>query len=218
MWQGNRLLTKQLQGNPAPSKSACQGRPKAEETEWSHNLRVSPATTHLLEAVFSIVWGIYGREHDDLWMIWMWKWLFGAYFWMPLFEQQFILDKTVRQLLRETGKLISEQNDITCIKTIDFQDATWMQTRLLCEKVYRFTNAKTYVFSCVGKWEMILLRTGRGKFNGIRKTTTSNRWIEAMECRRSSSGKNSLESQRWTSEKIQKITDRSIVWTGALQR
>ena len=29
-------------GKPyAPSQSACQGRPKAEKTEWSHNLRVS---------------------------------------------------------------------------------------------------------------------------------------------------------------------------------
>ena len=49
----------------APSQSACQGRPKAEKTEWSHNLRVSPATIHLLGAGFSIVREIYGREHDD---------------------------------------------------------------------------------------------------------------------------------------------------------
>ena len=46
-------------------KSACQGRPKAEKIEWSHNLRVSPATIHDTEAVFSIVRGIYGREHED---------------------------------------------------------------------------------------------------------------------------------------------------------
>ena len=30
----------------APSQSVCQRRPKAEKTEWSHNLRLSPATTH----------------------------------------------------------------------------------------------------------------------------------------------------------------------------
>ena len=29
-------------------------------------------------------------------MIWTWMWLLVAYFWMPLFEQQFILDKTMR--------------------------------------------------------------------------------------------------------------------------
>ena len=56
---------------PAPSQSACQGRPKPEKTEWSHYLRVSPAINHHLETVFSIVKVIYGREHDDLCMIWM---------------------------------------------------------------------------------------------------------------------------------------------------
>ena len=61
------------------------------------------------------------------------------------------------QSFRETGKLIGDQNEITGIRTNDFQEATWMQTSLLCEKAYRFTNAKTYVFSdsvlCVGKME-----------------------------------------------------------------
>ena len=41
------------------------GRPKAEKTEWSHNLQVSPDTIHDTEAVFSIVRAIYAREHDD---------------------------------------------------------------------------------------------------------------------------------------------------------
>ena len=54
-----------------------------------------------------------------------------------------------------TGKLFRDQNEITSMRTIDFQEATWMQTRLLCEKAYLFTNAKTYVSSdsvlCVGK-------------------------------------------------------------------
>ena len=39
----------------ALSQSARQGRPKAEKTEWSHNLRVSPATIHHLETVHWIV-------------------------------------------------------------------------------------------------------------------------------------------------------------------
>ena len=53
-------------GKPcASSKSDCQGGPKAEKTEWSHNLHVSPATFHHTEAVFSIVRRIYGQEHDD---------------------------------------------------------------------------------------------------------------------------------------------------------
>ena len=84
---------------------------------------------------------------------------------------------SIGQLISETGKLISDQNENTGVRTSDFQEATWMQTSLLREKTYRFTNAKTYVFSdsvlCVGKWEMILLRPGRAKLNGIRKTITS---------------------------------------------
>ena len=48
----------------ASSESDCRGSPKAEKTEWSHSLHVSPATIHHLEAVFAIVRGIYGREHD----------------------------------------------------------------------------------------------------------------------------------------------------------
>ena len=59
------------------------------------------------------------------------------------------------QLFCITGKLISDQSEITGVRSIDFQDATWMQTSLLCEKVYRFTNAKAYVFTgsvlCLGK-------------------------------------------------------------------
>ena len=65
------------------------------------------------------------------------------------------LRSSVGQLFRETGKLISDQNEITGIRTIDFQDATWISTSLLCEQAYRFTNAQTHVFSdsvlCVGK-------------------------------------------------------------------
>ena len=49
----------------ASSKSDCQGGPKAERIEGSHNRHPSPATVHRTEAVFSIVRNIYRREHDD---------------------------------------------------------------------------------------------------------------------------------------------------------
>ena len=48
---------------------------------------------------------------------------------------------------------------------------------------------------------MISLRPRREKLNGIRKTITSRIWIESTECRRSSSGKYSQESQRWASSR-----------------
>ena len=55
-----------LRGNPMhPVKKDHPGSPKAERKEWSHNLHVSPATVHHMEAVFSIVRSIYGREHVD---------------------------------------------------------------------------------------------------------------------------------------------------------
>ena len=84
---------------------------------------------------------------------------------------------SVGVLFHETGKLISEPTEITGVSTLGFKDATWMSTSLLCEKAYQITNAKAYVFSdsvlCVGKWEIILLRSGRAKLNVIRKTITS---------------------------------------------
>ena len=41
---------------------------------------------------------------------------------------------SIGQFFRETGKLISEQKEITDVSTLDFQAAAWMQTSLLCEK------------------------------------------------------------------------------------
>ena len=55
---GRPVAHKTATGTPyASSKSDCQGGSKAERTEWSHNLQVSPATIHHTEAVFSIVRG-----------------------------------------------------------------------------------------------------------------------------------------------------------------
>ena len=63
---GRPIARKKTTAKPyATSVSDCWGSPKAEKTEWSHNQHVSPATIHDLEAVFSIVRGIHGREHDD---------------------------------------------------------------------------------------------------------------------------------------------------------
>ena len=61
---------------------------------------------------------------------------------------------SVGQLFNKTGKLISEQKEITGVSTMKFKDATWMSTILLCSKAYQITNGKAYVFSdsvlCVG--------------------------------------------------------------------
>ena len=81
------------------------------------------------------------------------------------------------QSFRESGKLISEQKEIPGVSTTGFKDATWMLTSLLCDKACQITKAKAHVFSdcvlCVGKLGDVLLRPGRAKLKGIRKTITS---------------------------------------------
>ena len=168
MWQWDWLLLKSTTAKPyASSESDCSGSPKAEKTEWSHSLHVSPAAIHHLEAVFSIVRGIYGREHDDPvddldvnvanWGIFLNATLRAAVHLGQDHEaKKKNLWNSVGQLFNETGKQISEQKEITGVSTVKLKDATWMSTSLLCEKAHQITNAKGYVFPdsvpCVGKW------------------------------------------------------------------
>ena len=65
MRQGDRLLIKQPRGNPMhPVNQTTREVQKLKE--WNgHNLHMSPATVHHMEAVFSIVRKIYEREPDD---------------------------------------------------------------------------------------------------------------------------------------------------------
>ena len=63
---GRPVAHKTAAGKPyAPSTSDHPRNPKAEKIEWSHNLKVSPATIHQADAVLSIIKKIYEREHDD---------------------------------------------------------------------------------------------------------------------------------------------------------
>ena len=123
---GKPAAYKTAAGKPyAPSKSACQGR------EWSHNLQVSPATIHHTEAVFSIVRGIYGQELDDplsdfdvnmaIWGIFLNATLRAAVHLGQDYEVNLRYVKnnlwnSVGQLSNETGKLISDQTEITGVK------------------------------------------------------------------------------------------------------
>ena len=170
MWQGNRLLIKQLRRN--------RMHPVNQTKLWGQ-------TGHTMYTCLQpqfITWkqssGSSGGSTDEnmttLWMIWTWTWLFGAYFWIRLFEHDANLRyvknhfwNSVGQLFNETGKLISEQKEITGVSTIGFKDATWMSASLLCEKAYRITNAKVYVFSdsvlCVEKMGDDLIATWKSK-------------------------------------------------------
>ena len=105
-----------------------------------------------------------------LWMIWTCIWPFGAYFWIPLFEQQFIMHKTTRRIYdawriifgtvwdRYSMKLenwsVNKKKSLV-LSTAGFKDATWMSTSLLHSRAYQYSIAKVYVLSgsvlCLGK-------------------------------------------------------------------
>ena len=116
-----------------------------------------PATVHHTEAVFSIVREIYGRRHDDtmddldvsmaIWSIFLSATRQAAVHLGKVYKANLRYVKNhlwnnVKQLLNETGKLISGQTEITGVNTIDFEELRWMSTSLLCSQAYRFTNAK----------------------------------------------------------------------------
>ena len=122
---GRPVAYKTAKGQPhASSTPDCQGSPKAEKTEWSRNLHVSPATVQY----FSIVRGIYRREHDDpmndldetmaIWSIFLNTTLRAAVHLgqdhdANLHHVKNHLWNSVGQLFNETGKLISEQKEIS---------------------------------------------------------------------------------------------------------
>ena len=146
----------------ASSKSDHPLSPKAGRKEWSHNLHVSPARVHNTEAVFSTVREINRREHDDptddmdvnmaLGSIFLNATLRAAGHLGQDHEANLRYVKnhlwsSVGQFSNETGKPISEQQEITGVSTVKFQDSTWMSTRLLCRKAYQISNAKAYFLS-----------------------------------------------------------------------
>ena len=130
MWQGDRLLAKQLLGNPVhPANQTAREVQKLKRKKRSHNLHVSPATVHHTEAVFSIVRKIYGREHDDpLDDLDVNMAILGIFLNATLRAEvhlgqdyeansRFVKDhiwESVGQLFNEAGKLISEQKKHCC--------------------------------------------------------------------------------------------------------
>ena len=197
-------------------KLPASGTPKAGR-ELGHIIsKYLPATIHHTDAVFSIVREIHGRTADDrmedldvntaIWWIFMNATRRPAVHLGQDYEANLryvnnILWNTAKQLFSETGRLISGQTDITDTSTIDFQDLTWMSTSRLKSRPCQFSNDKACEFSdySVEIWEMILLNSGRGRFNGTQKMIFSKRWVESTACRLRSSGQFSQDSQRWAS-------------------
>ena len=166
------VACKTATGKPhACGKSDCQGSPKAERTELvTQSTRVSSHSSSHGSSLLDRREDPRTRPLTTQWIFWTCIWLFWCIFLNTTLRAAVHLGQdhwhyvknhlwnSVGQLFNETGKLISEQKEVTGVSTFDFQDATWMSTSLLCEKACRITNAKVYVFSdsvlCVGKmWQ-----------------------------------------------------------------
>ena len=94
---------------------------------------------------------------------------FGTCFWIPLFKQQFISEKTMRRIYglsriisgslwnsssHKVKKLIKNQTEVNGVTAINYKEHTWRSTSLLCDTAHEITNATTHVFAdsvlCLG--------------------------------------------------------------------
>ena len=86
-------------------------------------------------------------------------------------------DVSVKQLLQVTEKLIEDQKEIKNLTTVDYQELTWRSTRILCDKAFEITSAKTYVFDdsvlCLGSMSDQPAEAWKNKYNGIWKIAFS---------------------------------------------
>ena len=61
---------------------------------------------------------------------------------------------SLKNLCKETEKLIKDQTEIIGVSVIDYKEYTWSATSLLCDRIHQISNAKTYVFAdsvlCLG--------------------------------------------------------------------
>ena len=112
---------------------------------------------------------------------------------------------SVGQLFNENEKLIGEQREITVQAQLNSEILRGCRQAYCAAKLIRSPTPKPTssptLCSVWEKWETILLRPGRAKLNGIRKTITSRIRIESKACRRSSSAKYSQLSQHWASSR-----------------
>ena len=142
--------------------SVDQESQKNTEATWDHYLQTSPDTSHYMEAVFSTVRKIYGKQPGDpvedfnvnlaICGMLMNTTLRAAVHSAEDYDTklQFVknyLWKTTRQLFKETEKLISGQTTSTGISLINFQDLRWVSTSLLHSRAHQYATAKVFVFS-----------------------------------------------------------------------
>ena len=199
MWQGNRLLIKQLRRNPMHP---------ANQTAWEVQ-QLKGQNGHTIYACHQpqcITWRQSSRSSggstDDnmttLWVIWIWIWLFGTFLNTALQAAVHLgqdhdanLHYVKNHLWNSAGlipwnwKLISEQQEITGVYALQISKMQRGCRQAYCVK--RLTGSPTpkctsspTLCSVWKKCEMILLRLRRAKLNGIRKTITSKIRIDGM--------------------------------------
>ena len=216
---------KQWRGNPLHPANQTASEVQKLKEKYGHTIYKYIQTQLTIRKQFSRSSGKPTDENmTTLWMIWMWIWLFGAYFSMPLFEQQFILDRTMRRSY-DTWRIIfgavwnsysmklenwsvNKQRSLVYTRSLS-KNLRWCRqascaVKLISTPAPKPTSSPT-LYSDRRKWEMILLQPGSVGLIGIRKTITSRIWIESTAGRRSSSGQHSQESQRWASSRRFKV-------------
>ena len=101
--------------------------------------------------------------------------------------------KSLRQLFQVTGKLITDQIDITGIPVIERQQQMWQRTTLLTDKAVQFATAKTLVFSesvlCLGGISPDPVRAWKDKINWFMESHSFKELDRIGGSRWSSSGK-----------------------------
>ena len=92
---------------------------------------------------------------------------------------------SVKQSIRTTEKLITDQKEITCIPVIDWNQPMWCATTLLSDRAVQFTKSQTYVFA-----DSVLCLEGKSTEQvGICRHAIPKIWIESTGKRWNSSGK-----------------------------
>ena len=158
------LNSKAWEHTLAHGASSSDDRESQKDTEatWKHYLQISPHTSHCMEAVFSMVREIYGRQPGDpmkdldvnlaIWRMFMntahrAAVHLGKDYDMSLRFVKNHLWETAGQLFRETEQLVNGQTETTCISLINFQKLRWMSPSLLHNRKYQHSTVKVYVFS-----------------------------------------------------------------------
>ena len=117
IWQGNRLLIKQLRGNPVHSANQTAREVQKLKGQNGHTINTCLQPQSTVRKQFSRSSGGSADENmTTLRTIWTWLWLHGATFGIPLFEQQFIMDKTTTKICDTWRIIFGEVGDCCSMK------------------------------------------------------------------------------------------------------